>query len=310
MSSTYYTVTLYARCPEFDSWSGHEYKLGSCFFTGPTGPLSIGRKEVGIDLTSKRLSGREKHLKNTFIKGSEHNICKEVRINQSHTRCSVFYLIVSRSQLPVFAGSKLQLNPIYIPQVRISVNQSININNKPVIDDIDIRLGKIHIKHDGLKSLDFIIESIVNRYIPDILKNLIIDSIEEPLKWKVQEILNHTLVNKYSIDNLLNDKVLPQLDEFVTNYNDNKTYADVKYDTTPAALSTSTTPIITTLSSLSDTTTENMPSLSLNDLVANSKDILVNGTRSLADSATGVKNQTEALVKEKVTEAAQVVAAA
>lgn len=189
------------------------------------------------------------------------------------------------------------------------MNQSININNKPVIDDIDVRLGKIKIKHDGLKSLDFIIESIVNRYIPDILKNLIIDSIEEPLKWKVQEILNHTLVNKYSIDNLLNDKVLPKLDEFVTNYNDNKTYPDVNYDTTPAALSTST-PIITTLSSLSDTITENVPSLSLNDLVANSKDILVNGTRSLADSATGVKNQTEALVKEKVTEAAQVVAAA
>lgn len=214
----------------------------------------------------------------------------------------------------VTESGMLQFNVDYL-QVRISVNQSVNINNKPVIDDIDVRLGKINIKHDGLNSLDFIIESVVNNYIPDILKILIIDSIEEPLKWKVQEILNHTLVDKYSIDNILNDKVLPKLDEFVTSYNENKTYDNIKYDTTPAALRVSSTTVpvsdSTTLPSLSnDTTTENVPSLSLNDLVENSKDALVNSTHSLAESVSKARNQTEALVSEKVKEASETVAAA
>ncbi|XP_026687236.1 uncharacterized protein LOC103520232, partial [Diaphorina citri] len=142
----------------------------------------------------------------------------------------------------VTEGGTLKYSVDYL-QVRISVNQSVNINNKPILDDIDLRVGKIHINHTGLKSFDIIINSIVNNYIPDILKFLIIDSIEGPLKVKIQEVLDHTLVGQYSIDNLLNAKVLPKLDEFVSTFNENRTYPNVTYDTTPVALKLTTTAV-------------------------------------------------------------------
>ncbi|KAL1449278.1 hypothetical protein WDU94_000487 [Cyamophila willieti] len=140
-------------------------------------------------------------------------------------------------------------------QVKLSVNQSVNINHKPVINDIDLSVGKIIVKHDGLKSFDFLIDSAVNHYVPDLLKFIIIDSIEVPLKVKAQDILDHSLVDNYSIDAILNDKVLPKLDEFVSSHSANKTYDPVVYDTTPIALKLSTTLPPSTTTTQAQTTT-------------------------------------------------------
>uniref|UniRef100_A0A8D8ZML5 Uncharacterized protein n=1 Tax=Cacopsylla melanoneura TaxID=428564 RepID=A0A8D8ZML5_9HEMI len=154
---------------------------------------------------------------------------------------------------------KLKYTVDYL-QVRLSVNQSVNINHKPVINDIDLSVGKIIVKHDGLKAFDFIIDNVVNHYVPDLLKFIIIDSIEVPLKVKAQDILEHSLVDNYSIDAILNEKVLPQLDEFVLNHAANKTYEPVVYDTTPIALKLTTTlPTTTPVTTTAEATTSAGP---------------------------------------------------
>ncbi|KAI5700436.1 hypothetical protein M8J76_000526 [Diaphorina citri] len=182
----------------------------------------------------------------------------------------------------VTEGGTLKYSVDYL-QVRISVNQSVNINNKPILDDIDLRVGKIHINHTGLKSFDIIINSIVNNYIPDILKFLIIDSIEGPLKVKIQE-------------------VLPKLDEFVSTFNENRTYPNVTYDTTPVALKLTTTavPETTTLvatsaaASAADVKTSEVPAKSTEAPSVGSGDVT---TQSDVTTKGDVKIQGEALAK-------------
>lgn len=164
-----------------------------------------------------------------------------------------------RNRDAVFQAGLLTFSVDYL-QVQISVNQSMNIQNKPKLNDLDLQLGKIHVKHVGLDQLDFIINSVAN-HIPKLLHILILDTIEEPLKVKIQEVLNNSLVGDYSIDNILNKKILPKLDEFVSQYNENKTYDKVQYDTTPSfeRIMSSTESVTSTKTVTQETTTGAAP---------------------------------------------------
>ncbi|XP_022169146.1 uncharacterized protein LOC111032955 isoform X1 [Myzus persicae] len=93
-------------------------------------------------------------------------------------------------------------------QVRALVNQTLDIRNKPVLEKLDIEVGKIEVQMDRKEPLDFVIEMAVNS-LPSLLRHIIVDALEEPIKMKVQTILDEVQVEK-----LVEDR-LPELDRMV-----------------------------------------------------------------------------------------------
>lgn len=90
-------------------------------------------------------------------------------------------------------------------QVRALVNQTLDIRNKPVMDKLDIEVGAIAVQMDRQEPLDYVIEIAVNS-LPSMLRHIIVDALEEPIKIKVQTILDDVQVEK-----LVEDR-LPELD--------------------------------------------------------------------------------------------------
>ncbi|XP_026813251.1 uncharacterized protein LOC113553887 [Rhopalosiphum maidis] len=90
-------------------------------------------------------------------------------------------------------------------QVRALVNQTLDIRNKPVLEKLDIEVGKIEVQMDRKEPLDYVIEIAVNS-LPSLLRHIIVDALEEPIKMKVQTILDDIKVEK-----LVEDR-LPELD--------------------------------------------------------------------------------------------------
>ncbi|XP_025206290.1 uncharacterized protein LOC112602408 [Melanaphis sacchari] len=90
-------------------------------------------------------------------------------------------------------------------QVRAVVNQTLDIRNKPVLEKLDIEVGKIEVIMDRKEPLDFVVEVAVNS-LPSLLRHIIVDALEEPIKMKVQTILDDVKVEK-----LVEDR-LPELD--------------------------------------------------------------------------------------------------
>lgn len=90
-------------------------------------------------------------------------------------------------------------------QVRAVVNQTLDIRNKPVLDGLDIEVGKVAVQMDRQEPLDYVIEVAVNS-LPALLRHIIVDVLEEPIKMKVQEILNDVQLER------MVEERLPELD--------------------------------------------------------------------------------------------------
>jgi len=95
-------------------------------------------------------------------------------------------------------------------QVRALVNQTLDIRNKPVLEKLDIEVGKIEVQMDRKEPLDYVIEIAINS-LPSLLRHIIVDALEEPIKMKVQTILDDVKVEK-----LVEDR-LPELDRLAGN---------------------------------------------------------------------------------------------
>lgn len=91
-------------------------------------------------------------------------------------------------------------------QMRAMVNQSLDIRNKPMLDQLDIEVGKVGVLMDRQEPLDYVIEIAVNS-LPTLLRHVIVDVLEEPIKMKVQTILDEVQVEK------LVEERLPELDK-------------------------------------------------------------------------------------------------
>lgn len=89
--------------------------------------------------------------------------------------------------------------------VKAKVNQSMDIRQQPILDDLQLELGNIQLRSDGTGTLDYLLEAAVN-ILPNILRYQIMDAIEEPLRRKVQDILD-----SYDFENMIEEK-LPELD--------------------------------------------------------------------------------------------------
>lgn len=90
-------------------------------------------------------------------------------------------------------------------QTKFYVTQSLDITEHPQLRQLDINVGKIILDVSGLGKLDIIAETLVNT-LPDLLRHIIVDAIEIPIKIKAQEILDRVNVQE------LLDKTLPELD--------------------------------------------------------------------------------------------------
>lgn len=84
----------------------------------------------------------------------------------------------------------------------------------PSLDDIQLELGNIQIRFDGLGTVDYLIEFGVN-VMPNLLRYQIMDALEKPIKMKIQEALNQVNVERIILenaDNLDSGKGLQGLD--------------------------------------------------------------------------------------------------
>lgn len=91
-------------------------------------------------------------------------------------------------------------------QVRAVVNQTLDIRQKPILDKLDIEVGKVIVLMDRSEPLDFVIETAVNS-LPSLLRHIIVDALEEPIKAKVQDILDDV-----QVEQMIEDR-LPELDK-------------------------------------------------------------------------------------------------
>lgn len=92
-------------------------------------------------------------------------------------------------------------------QVRALVTQSLDVRQKPQLRDLDLELGWVKVTMDSPMSLNLMIEGIINAF-PTLIRHIIVDTVEQPLKEKIQEILN-----KINVESIV-DENLPRLDSF------------------------------------------------------------------------------------------------
>lgn len=60
--------------------------------------------------------------------------------------------------------------------------------NSPNLDDIQIELGNIQVRFDGLGTTDYLVELGIN-VLPNLLRYQIMDALEKPVKLRIQEVL-------------------------------------------------------------------------------------------------------------------------
>lgn len=95
----------------------------------------------------------------------------------------------------------------------MNASQSLDTSKSPVLDDIQIELGNIQIRFDGLGTVDYAIELGVN-ILPNLLRYQIMDALEKPIKLKVQEALDQINIEQYVKENSEKLDNMKSLNEF------------------------------------------------------------------------------------------------
>lgn len=86
-------------------------------------------------------------------------------------------------------------------KVAFVVSQTLDVRNRPQINDIQLDVGNIQIRCDGTGTLDYLIEFFVN-VLPNLLRYQITDALENPIKKKIQEQMD-----KIDMERLIKEKV-------------------------------------------------------------------------------------------------------
>lgn len=105
--------------------------------------------------------------------------------------------ILSRAGTATFTAEYLK--------VQINASQSLDTRKHPSLDDLQFDLGNIQVRCDGAGTLDYIIEAAVN-ILPNLLRYQIMDAIENPVRNRIQEILNGI-----NVEQVIDEK-LPEID--------------------------------------------------------------------------------------------------
>lgn len=87
-------------------------------------------------------------------------------------------------------------------QFEAIVKQPLNLGKKPILDDLQLEVGKISVQMDGKGRFDYMLE-LAMQFLPNILRHFIIDALEEPLKQRIQsDILDKVDAEKLIFENL------------------------------------------------------------------------------------------------------------
>lgn len=81
------------------------------------------------------------------------------------------------------------------------MSQNLDTRNPPQLEDLQLELGNIQVRFNGAGTADYIIEFAIN-VLPNLLRYQIMDTLESPLKVRIQEALNAINVEKYIHENL------------------------------------------------------------------------------------------------------------
>lgn len=92
-------------------------------------------------------------------------------------------------------------------QVRAIIRQSLDLTQHPQLVDLDFLLGNITLKTQREDTVDYIAELVVNN-LPSLVRHIIVDGLEEPVKMRAQ-----LLLNEVDVETLV-DEQLPKLDTY------------------------------------------------------------------------------------------------
>lgn len=81
------------------------------------------------------------------------------------------------------------------------------------MEDLQIELGNIQIRFDGLGTVDYAIEFGVN-VLPNLLRYQIMDALEKPIRFKVQEALDGITVEQLLKENANTLDNMESMDDF------------------------------------------------------------------------------------------------
>jgi hypothetical protein len=85
----------------------------------------------------------------------------------------------------------------------VKVGQPANLDKPTTIDKIDLEVGNIAVYSDGLGTMDYVLEILVN-ILPNLLRKQIVDFLEEPLKEYVEEEVRKAVEIEKIIEKQLN----------------------------------------------------------------------------------------------------------
>lgn len=91
-------------------------------------------------------------------------------------------------------------------KMHVSVEQPLDVRNKPKIRDLQMELGNIQVRCDGAGTMDYVVEFVVN-VLPNLLRYQIMDAIENPVKVRVQQEMN-----KYDVEKMIRE-YLPKFEQ-------------------------------------------------------------------------------------------------
>lgn len=71
----------------------------------------------------------------------------------------------------------------------------------PIFNDLQVELGNIQVRCDGAGTACYVVEAAAN-LLPNLLRYQIVNAIENPMRKRIQERLNHVNMGKVIIDSV------------------------------------------------------------------------------------------------------------
>ncbi|KAK9497336.1 hypothetical protein O3M35_004674 [Rhynocoris fuscipes] len=99
-------------------------------------------------------------------------------------------------------------------EVNTKINQSLNVRNSPKLNELQLSIGNIQLRMNGLGTLDYILELLAN-VVPNILRYQILDAVEGLLLRRIQDTLDLVDIEKEieahlsKLDDMRNTEPLP-----------------------------------------------------------------------------------------------------
>lgn len=87
-------------------------------------------------------------------------------------------------------------------KVAFELSQSLDLRKRAKLQDLQLELGNIQVRCDGAGTLDYVLEVIVN-ILPNLLRYQIMDALENPIRMRIQDVLN-----KIDVEKILKEKVV------------------------------------------------------------------------------------------------------